>query len=96
MEIKEFNQLKQICSRAMNEGPTRIVINSDGEAVPPNKDNIKLIEVVFVRKDGWSLGAPFHLIEVARKMWDDEWVGVLMAGYNNPVSYDAWKGTHLP
>lgn len=56
--------------------PTRVVINKEGEAVPAwmaEREGIKPV-IVFVRNDGWTLGAPEEFIEVARKMWDGEWV----------------------
>lgn len=56
----------------------RVVINEEGEAVSPNrvcsccseKLNVKW---VFVRDDGWSLGASDKLKPVAEAMWKDEW-----------------------
>lgn len=57
--------------------PTRVVINEEGEAVPAwmaERDyNIKP-DVVFVRDDGWTLGAPKHLAQVAKGLWEGEWV----------------------
>jgi hypothetical protein len=31
------------------------------------------VAVVFVRDDGWTLGAPCHLWEKAFKLWDGSW-----------------------
>jgi len=33
--------------------------------------------VIFIRDDGWSLGAPEHFRHVARDMWFDKWVAKL-------------------
>jgi hypothetical protein len=61
-------------------GPTRVVVNSDGEAKPPmraKKENEIKPDVIFVRNDGWSLGAPIELYDVAEKMWAGDWVMVI-------------------
>lgn len=95
MEITNSKQLKEVCAQAM-KCPSRIIINDQGEARPLRKEDIQQVEVVFVRKDGWSLAAPDHLIEVARKMWDDEWVAVLIKGEPAPVIYKAWMAVNRP
>ena len=62
--------------------PNRIVINAEGDAVPPDQA-IKLgitWDVIFVRNDGWSLGAPHHLAEVANSLWVKEWVAQIRDG----------------
>lgn len=63
----------------MANGPTRVVINADGEAVPWPRAHQKGIfaDIIFIRRDGWSLGAPAHLEEIAYRMWRDEWVGFI-------------------
>lgn len=61
-------------------GPDRVVINSYGEGVPAERAvkeyNIKS-EVVYIRKDGWTLGAPKCLSDVANRLWTDEWIGII-------------------
>lgn len=62
--------------KVLEHGPTRVVINDAGEAVDPKRaarDHNIEPTIIFIRKDGWSLGAPDGLIEVARQIWDDEW-----------------------
>jgi sulfur carrier protein ThiS len=56
--------------------PTRVVINSNGEAVPAKRaSELQIpIEVIYVRDDGWSLGAPLRLLEDAYRLWPDHWV----------------------
>jgi len=71
-------------SEIMPFGPTRIVVGEDGHALPPGAAFAQYsiaCDVVFVRNDGWSLGAPEYLESVARGMWPREWVG--MARYPN-------------
>lgn len=76
-------------------GPDRVVINTDGEAVSSRRARERGIvpEVIFARNgDGWMLGAPAHLVDVAERMYPDEWVAVFeRASGWEPVSYQRWK-----
>lgn len=54
----------------------RIVVNSDGQACPPDlaKDIFQLEpEVAFKREDGWTLGAPAEYELVAFTLWKGDW-----------------------
>ena len=53
----------------------RVVINGHGEALPPRRAlEMDIIPtVLFVRNDGWVLGAPTELSEVAESLWKGEW-----------------------
>ena len=56
--------------------PTRVLMR-DGLALPPRRAFAEFgvkSDVVFVRDDGWSLGAPCELTEAARLLWADRWV----------------------
>lgn len=56
---------------------SRVVVNQNGHATSPAtalaEHNITP-DVIFVRNDGWSLGAPFAFERVARGLWEDSWV----------------------
>jgi len=69
--------LAELADKVFGKGPDRVVINDEGEALPWSRahqiHNI-LPDVIFVRKDGWCLGAPISLEKTAFKMWADEWV----------------------
>lgn len=69
-------------------GPNRVVINLEGEATSPSRAAQKGIypEVIFIREDGWSLGAPAHLEEAARQLWPDEWVGMIKNNIVTPLN----------
>jgi hypothetical protein len=61
-------------------GPSRVVINMEGEAVPPHRAREEYRirpDVIYIREDGWSLGAPDILRAIAFELWADEWVGVV-------------------
>ena len=70
-------------------GPTRVVIDRHGEAVAPRRALEKCIrcDVIFIRADGWSLGAPLQFSDVAENMWRDEWVGVTRAPFYTVEAY---------
>lgn len=57
------------------KGFNRVVISYEGDAVSMERA-IKMgfsPDVGFMRKDGWSLGAPSELEDVAFRLWADEW-----------------------
>jgi hypothetical protein len=56
--------------------PTRVLIDAEGLAKSPERakrDDGVEPEVIFVREDGWSLGAPLHLMNAARALWRGSW-----------------------
>lgn len=55
--------------------PSRVLISEEGEAVSPYRTSEQL-DVIFVRDDGWSLGAPAVLEHAARSLWAGRWVAV--------------------
>jgi hypothetical protein len=61
------------------EGFSRVVINFDGEAVSHSKAEEMGVEpdVGFLRDDGWALGAPKELEDVAYRMWADKWTHII-------------------
>jgi hypothetical protein len=62
----------EILQALLSRGPSR-VLAADGTAAAPTT-GLAGLDVVFVRGDGWSLGAPSSLAEEARKLWADAWV----------------------
>lgn len=78
----------------LTRGPTRVVVSADGEAVPSARARQEFgvtPDVIFIRKDGWSLGAPMSLALVAERMWEDEWLGVLRRPSNAVKYYSDYK-----
>ena len=77
-KTKEEKYLDEQIKKVMEHGPRRVMINSSGEAISPmraKRDHNIVPDVVFIRNDGWSLGAPNHLVGVARALWSDLWIG---------------------
>jgi len=69
-----------IAGALAKHGPNRVLVTADGLAVPwkraVNEHNI-VSDIIFIRRDGWTLGAPESLENVAYQMWSDEWWGFL-------------------
>ena len=57
----------------LSRPPNRVVVDDQGTAVPHTR--LLKVDVVFVRDDSWTLGAPSELEDVARSLWSDMWVG---------------------
>lgn len=72
-------ELDKLVDRVMQRGPNRVMISLD-EAVPPRRareDHGINPDVIFIRGDGWSLGAPAHLETAAERQWADAWVAYI-------------------
>ena len=54
----------------------RVVINRHGEAVRPETafhEHGVCASVIFVRGDGWAIGAPLEFEQVAFNLWPSNW-----------------------
>jgi hypothetical protein len=68
-------------ARVLQYGPDRVVVGQSGEATTPQRarEEYRVVPtVIFIRKDGWSLGAPEQFRRVAASLWTDEWVAKLV------------------
>lgn len=57
--------------------PNRVVVQEDGLAASPKfalEQYGVRPEIVFVRVDGWVLGAPRRFEHVAFALWENDWV----------------------
>lgn len=73
--------LNEVIRAVELHGPQRVVIRDDGYSVSSGRareENYVVPDVVFVRGDGWTLGAPASLRDVAQTMWSDDWVAELV------------------
>lgn len=69
-------------------GPRRVMVNGELDATTPERarrDYGVRPDIIFIRKDGWSLGAPRALEAKARSTWETEWIGVMVG--HNVVTY---------
>ena len=58
-------------------GPDRVLVDAEGEAISMRRalEMGRVPRVVFMRGDGWTLGAPPGLEEAAHALWTEDWVG---------------------
>jgi hypothetical protein len=75
--------------RIFTHGPDRVLINKSGAAVRPKEAEC---DVIFIRNDGWSLGAPARLVEDAYKLWQNEWVAFITKGEQIAKPITQWTG----
>lgn len=60
--------------------PTRVVINSYGDGVSPERaerDYDIKSDIIFIRNDGWTLGTPHEFETIAYSLWKHEWTSFL-------------------
>ena len=81
--MEQIVELAKVLNSIKNNGPKRVMIN-EYEATSYERAEEKDIfpDIIFVRKDGWSLGAPTKFRSQAFGIWADEWIGfMLVADY---------------
>ena len=69
--------------------PNRILINAEGEAVTMKRvlEIGVVADLIFVRNDGWSLGAPNYLEKEAHDLWKSDWILVHHVASNTDLAY---------
>lgn len=70
---------KAVVQKLMGNGPDRVVVDAEGLGERWSVAHAKGIEtdVIFIRRDGWTCGAPRRFAAVAYWMWADEWVAFI-------------------
>jgi len=80
-------RLIALCRTVRQMGPARVLVGSGGDATTVKNawDDYRVFpDVIFVRDDGWSLGAPKRLEKVAYELWKDVWVAKLTFVRSDP------------
>lgn len=85
-------------------GPRRIVVDKLGTAMSP--DLAKKLgpytepDIIYIRDDGWSLGAPKKFAKIAFEQWTLNWIGYIYRGQNEvlgpPVPYIPGDRIQIP
>lgn len=73
--------MNRIVDKIKSSGPDRVVISASGEtttSLRAIRDYRVIPDIIFIRKDGWTLAAPNEFRNVAYDMWRDEWVGFMV------------------
>ncbi len=77
---------------AMN-GPSRVVINAEGEATTPRRakeDHGIEPSIIYIREDGWTLGTVLQFDTVTQNMWRDEWVARMWRDEEGKWHWSDW------
>lgn len=80
----ESERLREVVDQIFANGPQRVMID-EHEARPAKRAAVFhriTPEIIFIREDGWTLGAPLRLAAAAERLWADQWVAVMF----NPPS----------
>lgn len=74
-------ELQEVADRIRAVGPTRVIVDDQGTAMSPVRakylGRYVAVDVIFIRNDGWSLGASTDLAEVAERLWPEHWVAIM-------------------
>ena len=82
-------QIKEAIDNASRNGPTRVVYSDEGQATTPElalQLYNEVAEVVFIRNDGWTLGASMKYYKVAHDLWEGDWAAVVYAATGTAVA----------
>jgi hypothetical protein len=85
-------------AKIRRDGPDRVLIDAGGEGLPLRRALERgippaAIVVIFVRNDGWTLGATRAGASTAYRLWADEWIGYVSQEYPTlcrPISGEEW------
>ncbi len=75
------------------KGPTRVIVDKDGLGVSSKiaKDVCQVTsDIIFIRDDGWSLGAPKEFEKVAFDIWKDSWTHFVRKGHTQWISIEKY------
>ena len=92
------SRLQEAADFILSRGPHRVMVNAEGEAVPPKRAKLEhgiVPSIVFIRGDGWTLGAPEHFAREAEALYPDQWIGFMKKPSRTPKPYKR-KGEKAP
>jgi hypothetical protein len=72
-----MNKFDIVWNKISNFGPDRVMIDEyEGVSYSRAREEYGISpDIIFIRHDGWSLGAPNFLEKAAYRMWKNEWIG---------------------
>lgn len=87
------NNLVSYAKQIGANGPRRVLVEGDFAETPQRAREIYDIwpDIVFIRNDGWSLGAPNNLADTAEKLWAGHWIGVLIRPSTEPITMEDYE-----
>jgi hypothetical protein len=72
----------------------RVLVEEGGYAANPRSARERygvVPDIIFIRRDGWTLGAPAKLEALAFKMWSDEWKSFMRRGDRHPRPIEEYR-----
>lgn len=76
--------------------PRRTLLSEDGDAASPQKAyrlQGRFPDFIFIRDDGWSLGAIEEFRDAAHELWKDQWIAVIVAPGKKAIPYPLYLET---
>ena len=79
----DTQQINGFIVKAFAAGPDRVVTHTEGHGVKDTASQRRAgqmeiyPDVIFVREDGWTLGATYEMSIAARRLWQGRWVACL-------------------
>lgn len=67
-------------------GPSRVLVSEQGMAMSPGRAEEAgkgVVDIIFIRDDGWTLGCAERLEAFALATWKKEWVAFARKGSNS-------------
>ena len=80
---KDWRTLQGRWVEIIRTGPQRVLLDAEGRAIPSRaarEVHGVIPDVIFIRDDGWSLGAQKDLAAVAFDLWKGAWIGYALRG----------------
>ena len=76
IELTGGQQIEWVEAALQKDGPRRVIVDKSGQATSPKQAQKMGVyyEIVFIRNDGWTLGAPVELESDAIALWKERWV----------------------
>ena len=90
-----MNGIDQVITKTLENGPDRVYAKCScgcGKLVgrSPQECDVPSPAIIFIRRDGWSLGTPIEFIAEAEELWKDQWEAVLHVGSRVAKTYFQW------
>ena len=85
---------EKIMQQVQEHGPRRVVVDEHCHAVNPysaRREYEISWEIVLIREDGWTLGAPMHLSHLAFALWTNKWRSYMVDGDDRIFAIDTWS-----
>ena len=76
--------------------PTRVVVDDEGLGANSKRARFEyniIPDIVFLRDDGWTLGAPTQFETVAYRLWQAEWTHFVRRPHSIWVPIRKYGGT---